>query len=432
MAAVNVPVKGLTGLIEIVTLDDADNLDDVLVAAVTAEGLDATYYGSLSLVRNTGINTDVDGTVTLSSINFVGATGTDPNIPGTIVSQGFDNTTQQPIPATDIFIIKPDQAFVGPNQTTLEDNQVERLDIAQLKRRGGPTSDTTIPAYRVRNTYDINTLPAKYVGNVSTPNTHPSGLLLGRPWTAISANPNPTGIDDAVSSETLQKLEGQFDASATTTIVPGTSEGQNITQWTDQSDFSHNLNSTGSQKAQYRTIPATINGYGFIYFNGTSSCMTVNPISNLESQNKVTYFLAARVLDDNGTVVGSEPSTNPELSLITSGGDYQLNFGTATTTTGITRDSSWHVFTVIYDGTQATNATKYRLRIDSADIPLTFTGTVPTTTASNNNTITMGCEFGGTNFCEMEVGAFFLFLGDDLNAIEVQNVENLLTNEWVV
>jgi hypothetical protein len=160
--------------------------------------------------------------------------------------------------------------------------------------------------------------------------------------------------------------------------------------------------------------------------------MTVNPISNLESQNKVTYFLAARVLDDNGTVVGSEPSTNPELSLITSGGDYQLNFGTATTTTGITRDSSWHIFTVIYDGTQATNATKYRLRIDSADIPLTFTGTVPTTTASNNNTVTMGCKFGGTNFCEMEVGAFFLFLGDDLNSIEVQNVENLLTNEWVI
>lgn len=56
---------------------------------------------------------------------------------------------------------------------TLEDRQVAKLDLATLDRTadGNPY-----------NVYDINLLPAKYIGNVSTPNPHPDGLIQGRPW----------------------------------------------------------------------------------------------------------------------------------------------------------------------------------------------------------------------------------------------------------
>lgn len=56
---------------------------------------------------------------------------------------------------------------------TLQDRQVAKLDLASLNRiyEGNPYS-----------VYDINLLPSKYIGNVSTPNSHPSGLILGRPW----------------------------------------------------------------------------------------------------------------------------------------------------------------------------------------------------------------------------------------------------------
>ena len=30
--------------------------------------------------------------------------------------------------------------------------------------------------------YDITELPSQYIGNVSTPNPHPTGLIEGRPW----------------------------------------------------------------------------------------------------------------------------------------------------------------------------------------------------------------------------------------------------------
>lgn len=56
---------------------------------------------------------------------------------------------------------------------TLQDRQEAKLDLAALDRV------YTNDPYPV---YDINLLPAKYIGNVSTPNVHPDGLIEGRPW----------------------------------------------------------------------------------------------------------------------------------------------------------------------------------------------------------------------------------------------------------
>lgn len=56
---------------------------------------------------------------------------------------------------------------------TLQDRQLAKLNLASLDRAyvGNPYS-----------TYDINLLPSQYIGNVSTPNDHPDGLVEGRPW----------------------------------------------------------------------------------------------------------------------------------------------------------------------------------------------------------------------------------------------------------
>lgn len=56
---------------------------------------------------------------------------------------------------------------------TLQDRQVAKLELAKLNR---------IAESDPYPNYDINLLPSQYVGNVSTPNVHPSGLIQGRPW----------------------------------------------------------------------------------------------------------------------------------------------------------------------------------------------------------------------------------------------------------
>ena len=107
MAAINVPVKGLTGLITIFAYaDDAvTTIADVLASIVAADGITAGYYYNLALVRDTSKDNLTAPTATLSSLNFVGATGTNSFTAGAIVSETFDNGTQTTIPATDILDI---------------------------------------------------------------------------------------------------------------------------------------------------------------------------------------------------------------------------------------------------------------------------------------------------------------------------------------
>lgn len=56
---------------------------------------------------------------------------------------------------------------------TLQDRQLAKLELAALDRTaaGNPW-----------DVYDITELPSQYIGNVSTPNPHLTGLIEGRPW----------------------------------------------------------------------------------------------------------------------------------------------------------------------------------------------------------------------------------------------------------
>ncbi len=63
------------------------------------------------------------------------------------------------------------------NLPTKEDRQLAKLALAQTKRQAVGTN-----GYRERNDFDITTLPTRYVGNISTRNDNPDGLLPGRPW----------------------------------------------------------------------------------------------------------------------------------------------------------------------------------------------------------------------------------------------------------
>lgn len=56
---------------------------------------------------------------------------------------------------------------------TLQDRQIAKLDLAALDRTA---------AGNPYDVYDITELPSQYIGNVSTPNPHPTGLIQGRPW----------------------------------------------------------------------------------------------------------------------------------------------------------------------------------------------------------------------------------------------------------
>ena len=55
----------------------------------------------------------------------------------------------------------------------IADRQAAKLALAELDRIASGESRTTL---------DITELPSVYVGNTSVPNSHPTGLIEGRPW----------------------------------------------------------------------------------------------------------------------------------------------------------------------------------------------------------------------------------------------------------
>ena len=147
--------KGLTGVRDSVTgITFATTTIDQLVTAIAAdEGLPADYY-KISLDGNPTVNDIVygDSSTKISALGFTDGC--------TVIC-----TTKQ----------------VGSK----EERQVQKLEIAQLKRSGsaGDGSSLDIPGYRILNTYDRNLLPTKYTGNTLVDNANTGGLQPGRPWT---------------------------------------------------------------------------------------------------------------------------------------------------------------------------------------------------------------------------------------------------------
>jgi hypothetical protein len=138
MATITITVQSLlnAGQFDEYTVSDGITVATLKSTIDTATGTDSTWY-------NVNFNEEVlDDANTLVSYNI---------IDGSVLGTGN---------------------LIG-RLPTLQDRQLAKLDLATLDRTqdGNPY-----------NVYDITELPSQYIGNVSTPNPHPLGLLEGRPW----------------------------------------------------------------------------------------------------------------------------------------------------------------------------------------------------------------------------------------------------------
>ena len=147
MANIDIKYKGLTGLLHDLTIDNGQTMAQLRTAIIADEGLDSAYYGRVSIHKN---GTVVDSTDSSST---------------TLVNAG--------IVADDIITVASDR-----NQASRQKSQEMTLDIAQAKR-----SIAGQPYTRALDTYDVTTLPTRYVGDTVTDNTGDGGnLAQGRPW----------------------------------------------------------------------------------------------------------------------------------------------------------------------------------------------------------------------------------------------------------
>ena len=401
--------KGITGVYGTATVADPDTntLGDLIVAIATAEGLPADYY-AISVEGNPAINDtvldDSSTTVTVSGIT---------------VSDRIICTTRQ--------------------QGTKERRQIQKLEIAQLKRKGtfrdtGTYTDPEdTPYFRSNNTYDATSLPDTYNGNLPGPDDNPNtgGLIQKRPWVAVGVIDEPQSINEAVEGGSITDLEIWYDGADESTIVPtGIQDEDNINQWNDKSGLAHNLNfSGGNNKPTYESSD-TQNTYGYVQF-ADGDLMSINPLSSLSGATAFTVFVIAR---------GTSLATNsPQLLTSTENGELSIQFdsdGTArfkvgaqngTTVAGTVDEDEWNVFTLVYNGT---NNIVGRVN-NGTTIVDTSSGTPATGPAAMNAGSTYlyvgGDNTGGTFIGD--IGEVILFK-KALSATEYANVENYLTTKW--
>lgn len=138
MATITITVQSLlnAGQFDEYTVDDGITVATLKTTIDTATGIDSTWY----------------------NLNFNEEVLTDAN---TLVSYGI---IEGSVLGTGNIIAR---------LPTLQDRQIAKLDLAALDRTA---------AGNPYDVYDITELPSQYIGNVSTPNPHPTGLIEGRPW----------------------------------------------------------------------------------------------------------------------------------------------------------------------------------------------------------------------------------------------------------
>jgi len=222
-------------------------------------------------------------------------------------------------------------------------------------------------------------------------------------------------------------LQSWFDGSDSTKFVPsGPVDGDTFTQWTDKSNFAHNANPTGGATTRPLFKTSILNSLSVVRFDGTNDCLSINPVAWAQSLSGMTIITVSKYTDTSGTKTLT--TTDQEDMGIFIDTNYKVSMAGASADTSTAADTSFHIHTLKFDGTQSDNATRLVYRIDKADTSLTFTGTVGATTSASNGTIFIGCD-DGSEFLNGDVAEFLMF-NKALSSAEITGVENYLSTKW--
>lgn len=423
--------KGVTGYQGSVTVDEM---------AVSAGGLELAIIADET---NSGGSTTIDGADSLTYADcydtmYVYRNGVPISDLTTENGKGFLNAT----------LIQDGDSVICTVWTAgnKRERQQIKLGVAQIKRKALMyATPTDAPFYRPNNTFETDDLPTVYNTNGTslTDNANAEGLLPKRPWTAVGAVAAPASIAESVDSGTLVDLQVWYDGADTSTYVPSATDEGSITQWTDKSSYAHNANPIGGATTRPSYENTTLqNGYGYLEFDDNDG-LSINPVAWAQGLSGFTVFVVANYSNPSPAPGQRRPlvySSSGDFGIVRNHttGDYSLYAdGTSNIDSSFTVETSpdtdsvgWHQVSVIYDGTQASNADKLKFRANKTDQVLNFnSNTVPTTTDAGLTHLYFGTADDGNPSWTGYIAEVIIF-SRTLSATEYANVENYLANKW--
>ena len=165
-----------------------------------------------------------------------------------------------------------------------------------------------------------------------------------------------------------------------------------------------NMSATPSPTSGWQTEDQCVAGK-CLAFDGTDDRVAISTFQSISNQFSISQWLNVQTLTTNKAIFGkwggsqnnfllkSDDTNSNQLKicLASSLTDNCTNYAVATDANLTT--SSWKNVQLVYDGTQATNASKLKLYLNGIQKTLTFTGTLPATLTTS----TAALEIGGNS-----------------------------------
>lgn len=255
------------------------------------------------------------------------------------------------------------------------------------------------------------------------------------------------GQQGYIAPNQIPNLSLWYNASASSTTVNSVVKnnfqgavvnGTAISKWVDLQAVGGDSNvNGGTSKEPNYAIPIQ-NGLGSVFYTSANQeNLDVNPVSWLGNLSGFTIYVLAcptslpatqfpLTVTDTSTGVWWN-GTNWSLG-VTAG-----NRGSVTVTDDTAK---FHIYGMVYNGTQTGNANRLKFRYDRADKTMTFTGTIPATTGSpqyfffggNNRSAGVGGALAGT-YMDGYIGEVLIWTRT-LTAAEESSVELYLNQKW--
>jgi len=205
--------------------------------------------------------------------------------------------------------------------STKQLKQNAKLAIAEAKRQGKTvasdgtitgTTDSTKPYYRAARILDKTLLPSVYTDNALTSQSHPAGLVDGRPW--VEVPPAPTY---AVAATRSLMDEGE---SATFTISTGLVSDGTTLYWGNLSDNLTNVSDN-------RLSPGST---GSVTINNNTASLTITVSADSADQDGVQKLRIGLYTDSGRTnlVATSTPDVTVADTSVFTYFEQQLSGGT--------------------------------------------------------------------------------------------------------
>lgn len=256
------------------------------------------------------------------------------------------------------------------------------------------------------------------------------------------------GQQGYVTPSQIPNLNLWYNGSASTTTVNNVvtnnfdvtvSNGTAIGSWIDLQGVggpSNYYNGGGGNKPTY-AIPIQ-NGLGSVlYASATKENLDINPVGSwLKNQTGLTVYTVARPTSLPGTLFPLVVA-DTSLGMWWNGTNWSVgtsatNYGTSTVTNDTTK---FHMYGLIFDGSQATAATKLKFRYDKTAATVSYTGAGNTTTGSPGAVFFGGDARASGTFSQTFMNGYIgevLIWTRTLSAIEQSQVEYYLNQKWAL